>query len=66
MVRARDRKGRYIFVDKTPKYIIGPWRVPQINYVDRYTWKSSRRGREATSQPKLETSQTMEQQRKQL
>ena len=63
MVRARDRKCRYTFVDKIPKDIFGPQRIPQIKFVDRYLGSSSRRGREAASQPEHETSQTMEQQR---
>ena len=60
MVRARDRKGRYTYVDKTPKDIFGPQIIPQINSIDRHTGSSSRRGRESTSQPQPKTSQTME------
>ena len=64
MVRAKDRKGRYTSGDKTTKYIFGPQRIPQINYVDQYTGSSSRRGREVASQSEPKTSQTKEQQRK--
>ena len=66
MVRSRDMKGIYISIDKTPKDIFRPRRVPKINYVDGYTCNSSRRGREATSQPKIEISKTMDQQGKNL
>ena len=66
MVRVRDWKCRHTFVDKTPKYIFGPQRIPQINFDDQYTGSSSRRRREVASQPEPETSQIVEQQRKQL
>ena len=49
MARARDRRGRYIYVDKNPKDIFGPWWVPQINYVDCFIESSSQRGREVAS-----------------
>ena len=61
MVRARDRKGRYTYVDKTSKDIFGPQIIPQINSIDRYIGSSSRRGREVASQPERETSQIVEQ-----
>jgi hypothetical protein len=61
MVRVRDRKCRYTFVDKTPKDIIGRQKIPQINFVDQYIGSSSRRGREVASQPERETSQIVEQ-----
>ena len=66
MVRARDRRGRYIFVDRTPKDIFGPQRVPHTNFFDHYIGSTSRRGRESAPHPELQTSQIVEQREEQL
>ena len=42
MVRARDVKGRYISIKKTPKDIFGSRKIPHINFVNRYIGSSSR------------------------
>ena len=42
MVRARDVKGRYISIKKTPKDIFGLRKIPDINSANRYTRSSSR------------------------
>ena len=61
MVRARDVKGRYISIKKTPKDIFGPRKIPHINSYDRYIGSSSRVAKISTCwQPKAPQPATVE------